>query len=274
MAYENVSLDTTHTDLEKTTRNQLHGFMHGWRQWVQRLLKSKNISGLLIQRLAVYLGKSSQANRTKLRQLLRKRLELKPIELRHFFHTPIGATLLHTISSFIHSGSDRDGRSVLQEVLLQTAADPKGLSVLNLLHKFPTDIEFNTDRMASAAKQVELLLKATKGMVNTISQLAAAEAITAPMIDFSALPDIRCPGEFKVEQQIITLKDPKRGLRQLQVVLYRPQPWRPGKVPVVIISHGLGARPHSFADYAQHLASYGYVVAIPQHPGSDFGQIQ
>ncbi|NET40039.1 MAG: dienelactone hydrolase, partial [Cyanothece sp. SIO1E1] len=35
-----------------------------------------------------------------------------------------------------------------------------------------------------------------------------------------------------------------------------------------------GASPHSFADYAQHLASYGYVVAIPQHPGSDFGQIQ
>lgn len=31
------------------------------------------------------------------------------------------------------------------------------------------------------------------------------------------------------------------------------------------MSHGLGSKPEDFAEDAQHLASHGYVVAIPQH---------
>ena len=41
------------------------------------------------------------------------------------------------------------------------------------------------------------------------------------------------------------------------------------KTPVVIISHGLSSRPEDFEKYAKHLASYGFMVAVPQHPGSD-----
>ena len=36
-----------------------------------------------------------------------------------------------------------------------------------------------------------------------------------------------------------------------------------------MFSHGLASRPEDYAAGLKHLASYGYVVAAPQHPGSD-----
>ena len=41
------------------------------------------------------------------------------------------------------------------------------------------------------------------------------------------------------------------------------------RFPLVIVSHGLASRPEDFEEIAQHLASYGFAVALPQHPGSD-----
>ena len=40
------------------------------------------------------------------------------------------------------------------------------------------------------------------------------------------------------------------------------------------MSHGLGSRPENFVQRAEQLASYGYVVALPQHPGSDHQYIE
>ncbi|MEW6491384.1 MAG: alpha/beta fold hydrolase [Cyanobacteriota bacterium] len=40
------------------------------------------------------------------------------------------------------------------------------------------------------------------------------------------------------------------------------------------MSHGLGANRQSFAYLAQQLASYGFAVAVPEHPGSNTEQVQ
>nr|WP_272819040.1 hypothetical protein [Scytonema hofmannii] len=44
--------------------------------------------------------------------------------------------------------------------------------------------------------------------------------------------------------------------------------------PIIVISHGLGSDRTSFAYLARHLASYGFVVAVPEHPGSNAQQLQ
>ncbi len=41
---------------------------------------------------------------------------------------------------------------------------------------------------------------------------------------------------------------------------------------IIVISHGLGSDRTSFAYLAEHLASYGFVVAVPEHPGSNSKQ--
>jgi dienelactone hydrolase len=53
-----------------------------------------------------------------------------------------------------------------------------------------------------------------------------------------------------------------------------PGAWRDippavGSFPVVVVSHGLGGNRFNFSLHAAHLASWGYVVAVPQHPVRD-----
>ena len=75
-------------------------------------------------------------------------------------------------------------------------------------------------------------------------------------------------GTYGIKQQTWNLTDGSRD-RSFYVNVYQPEQWRPGKTPVVIISHGLGSRPEDFTDKAKHLASHGFFVVLPQHPGSD-----
>ena len=44
--------------------------------------------------------------------------------------------------------------------------------------------------------------------------------------------------------------------------------------PVIVISHGLGSDRTSFTYLAEQLASYGFAVAVPEHPGSNAKQLQ
>ncbi|HEY9807615.1 MAG TPA: hypothetical protein V6D04_13680, partial [Candidatus Obscuribacterales bacterium] len=48
----------------------------------------------------------------------------------------------------------------------------------------------------------------------------------------------------------------------------------PYPAPVIVISHGLGSDRTTFDYLAKHLASYGFVVALPEHLGSNAGQLQ
>ena len=41
-----------------------------------------------------------------------------------------------------------------------------------------------------------------------------------------------------------------------------------GPFPIVIFSHGSGGQPQFYSFFAKHLASWGFVVAAPSHPGN------
>jgi predicted dienelactone hydrolase len=43
----------------------------------------------------------------------------------------------------------------------------------------------------------------------------------------------------------------------------------PGKHPVIVFSHGLGASRTSYGYFGNHMASWGYIVVAPSHAGSD-----
>ena len=69
----------------------------------------------------------------------------------------------------------------------------------------------------------------------------------------------------------MTFDDRKRN-RTFPTDLYLPSLSTPR--PLIVISHGLGSDRSSFAYLAQHLASYGFAVAVPEHPGSDANHLQ
>ncbi|MGK7874040.1 MAG: alpha/beta hydrolase [Xenococcaceae cyanobacterium] len=229
--------------------------------------------GTINKELDFYLRRVSEEDQAKFREALLKREDINPVQLYRFLSTPMGEEILTQIGNLINIQGGRNGKYGIRAAVFQAAADPEGLTILNFMRKFPTNMQLNTDNILEVAELVETVVSATRVMIEEMSNLAAAEAAAEDPVDFSTLPDIRLPGEFSVVKQTLTLIDQSRD-RKFQVDLYKPQRWRPGKTPVVVISHGLASSPEDFGKRAQHLASYGYLVALPQHPGSDFTQLQ
>jgi len=224
--------------------------------------------GTINKELEFYLQRVSAEEQAKFREVLLAKGDLNPVEVSRFFNSPMGEAFLQQMGNMINIPGGGNGKYPIRGALVEAAADPEGLSMLNFMRKFPTDIQFNTDNIVEVVKLGELLKTATKVMVEEVAQLSAAETAAAKPINFSQLPDLSKPGEYGYEKQTITLIDESRH-RQFLVEIYKPTRWRAGKTPVVVGSHGLSSNPEHFKIQAEHLASYGYLVVLPQHIGSD-----
>ena len=66
-----------------------------------------------------------------------------------------------------------------------------------------------------------------------------------------------------------TVRDAERGK---DVAISVEYPTRPGAYPLIIFSHGFGARPNAYVGLSSHWASQGYVVIRPAH--TDAGRLQ
>ncbi len=229
--------------------------------------------GTVNKELDFYLSGVTPEQREQFREALLKRSDADPVQIYRFFKTSIGEAILEGIGDLIEIQGGSNGKYALRGAIFQAATDPEGLTLLNVLRKFPTNIQLDTEQIFSVADKVEQAVNITTAMVEEVSKLSAREARKDKSIDFATWLDLRVPGSFKVEQQVLTLKDKSRD-RLLTVYLYKPQRWRSPKTPVVIISHGLASRPQDFGKRAEHLASHGYLVVLPQHSGSDLSRLQ
>jgi len=228
--------------------------------------------GKINKELGFYLQGLTAEQQEQLRTVLTQTYDLNPVQVYRFFRTPTGEEMLGIIGNLINIQGGINGQYAIRGALVQAAADPDGLSLLNFIRKFPTNMELNTDRLFAVGALLEKVVDSTGLMEQELGKLSAKLAAMETPVDFSTLPDIRQPGRFGVEKQTITLTDETRK-RVLNIDLYLPRNSRPGKTPVVVISHGLASRPLDFEAISRHLASYGYFVAVPQHPGSDWDQV-
>ncbi|MDJ0900636.1 MAG: alpha/beta hydrolase [Xenococcus sp. MO_188.B8] len=216
---------------------------------------------------------ANEEDKERFREILLKRAEIDPILFSRLLRTEMGEDLLSRWGQHIAIQGGRNGKYALRGALIQSAFDENGLSLINILRHLPTNIEIDLRRALSLANRVDLIITATNFFHDEIVRLAQQEVVNAESVDFAKLPDLRQPGEFGVEKKQWILRDRSRD-RNFEVDVYQPEAWRAGQTPVVIISHGLSSSPQNFGYYAEHLASYGYVVAVPQHPGSDSQQLQ
>ena len=124
------------------------------------------------------------------------------------------------------------------------------------------------ETIAGAAKAGEKAIAATETITSTLRSLSAKEAAAQPKVNFNSLPNPAKPGPFSVRKEVWNLVDASRQ-RSFYVDVYIPEKNTAAQIPVILFSHGLASRPEDYAAGLKHLASYGYVVAAPQHPGSD-----
>jgi predicted dienelactone hydrolase len=218
-----------------------------------------------------------------LRKVLVSPAELSPVAVSQFLYTPQGEILLKRLGQVIQPDSrDRDSAFyAIRAALILASADKAGLSPLNVLQKFPTrGIRIDLLRSLDIARDLQQLVSRTNQFTATINQQAQQATGDSP-----PLPELAVKGPLNWKKTSINLIDRSRGTvlaagnqqRIFPANIYFPQfrnQRAAGSVPVVVISHGLGSDRNTFAYLAEYLASNGFIVAVPEHPGSNAKQIQ
>ena len=233
-------------------------------------LKTYAEEGKLSKQLTNYfnLAGASEEDRAAFREALTTRVEIDPLLLSRALNTEEGERLLEYFGQVINVQGGRNGKFSIRGALVQSALEPEGLTLLNVLNNFSTNVQINVTQAIKLARLIDTVVQATYLFAEEVGRLAQAEAEQAQPVDFSQLPDIRQPGKYQVAKQRWNLTDTQRN-RRFYVDVYQPQQGLSEQNSVIIISHGLSSKPEDFQKRAEHLASYGYVVALPQHPGSD-----
>ncbi len=251
--------------------------------------------GTMDSAFAVYAQYAKPEDLKQLRSILLTRADLSAVALSQFLYSPQGEVLLKRLGQVIQPESRLSGFSALRAALILAAVDDDGLTLLNVLRKFPTrglriDVEKSLEIVSTLQRTVGQVQRAADAVVQQAEQ-EAQEPVNIPQGRFA---DLRQRGAFNVRKQTLPLIDRQRAAifstgsgegqspasrlgRSLTVDIYVPVPRLPRPIehyPVIVISHGLGSNRTTFAYLADHLASHGFAVLVPEHPGSNTKQFK
>ncbi|MEO0925963.1 MAG: alpha/beta hydrolase [Cyanobacteria bacterium J06643_13] len=201
------------------------------------------------------------------------------LAIAQFLYSFQGEKILERVSKVVKTKARQPGFYALRSALILAAADSNsGLTPLNVLKNFPTDV-----LRVDSRQGLEIFNNLSKVVQQNALAIAAVEqqAIKERQEAAVAGSDVRKvrnlnllnPGKYSYQRQMLTMNDRRRE-RNFPVELYLPQRDRQSKLPLVVISHGLGSDLTTFSYFAEHLASHGFAVAVPEHPGSSASQIE
>jgi predicted dienelactone hydrolase len=259
--------------------------------------------GTIDDDLAVYAQYGDEKQLAQLQRALVARADVDLVTVAQFLYTPQGEVLLKRLGQVIQPETRDSGFKAIRAALILAAADPEGLTFLSILRRFPTrglriDVAQSLQIAADVGQLIDQTQRATAAVTQAALQEQATDSIASPLLD------LRQRGSFTWQKQTLALVDPSRSAlrnptlagavapsaqavlsevlpdgavsgRSIPVDLYLPnQTQSQSPVPVVVISHGLGSDRTTFAYLAIHLASYGFAVLVPEHPGSNAARLQ
>lgn len=229
-------------------------------------------TGKVDDELAAYTQYADKKQLTQLREVLLTPIPLTAVQVSQFLYTPIGETLLKNLGEVVQQDSGISGFYAIRASLILAAAEPQGLTLLNVLRRFPSrTISINLPRSLEIAAAFERLVNQTQRAIALINQQSSQEIAKTFVAGEVSVRELLRPGNFKWQRRTIILNDISRT-RTFPADIYLPL--TSVSRPVIVISHGLGSDRTSFAYLAEYLASYGFVVAVPEHPGSNAEQLQ
>jgi predicted dienelactone hydrolase len=224
--------------------------------------------GTVEEDLAFFLSLVKPEDYPPLQKALTEKAEVDPLMVSRFFNSDIGEDILERLGKAITLLRGGNGMSILRAGLVNAAFSEDGLSLLSVLEQLPANIQIHGEKVLGAERATKRVIAATERLDSVMRRLTAEEAAGNPPADFAAMTDLRRPGALAVSKEVWNLTDASRN-RSFYVQVYSPTQLPAGPVPVLLFSHGLASSPDDFAEAMQQLASHGYVVAAPQHPGSD-----
>jgi predicted dienelactone hydrolase len=243
-----------------------------------RALETYAQEGVLTEDLVSYARFVKPNQLEQLRQGLLQKVELSPVAISQFLYSPPGELLLERVSRLVQTGSGQGSFYALRSTLILAANDPQGLTPLSILRHYPNrEVVVNVEEIVGLVDAANRFLKQTDAVTKEIQTLSK----TSPLSDTQTKQLIRFkqPGPLTWTKINLPLQDSTEKrlrytgkARTFVTDVYLPVTDQPQ--PLVIISHGLNSDRESYAYLAQHLASYGFAVAVPEHPGSNKQQLQ
>ena len=216
---------------------------------------------------------ANESQLAEIRSALQAKAEISQVTIAQFLYTPQGEVLLRRLGRLIQTKARQPGFYAIRAALILAASDPEGLTIVNVLRKFPTyGIRIDIARGLAIANELTSLINRSNQTIAGVAQLSEAQAALEPPIPAAVMLQPQLPGPYTWKKSSVTLTSPNRD-RTFYMDIYLPQRIRQ-PAPVVVISHGLGSDRIAFQYLAKHLASYGFAVAVPEHPGSNAQQIQ
>lgn len=238
-------------------------------------------TGKLNNELKTYFQYAPKEQLTQLREVLLTPIPLNNVEISQFLYTPIGENLLEKLENIIQgeSGNTKVGNTsrtsgfyAMRAALILAASNSKEFTILDILEKFPSNkISIDLARSWEMALEVRALVNQTRKAIALINTKSKEETKIASDISAIIATNLGRQGKYTWEKRTISLNDIKRS-RQFKADIYLPQV--NAARPVIVISHGLGSDRTSFVYLANYLASHGFVVAVPEHPGSNAEQLE
>ncbi len=238
-------------------------------------------NGSLSPTLKTYSKFLKPAQLQDLREALKKRIELSSDVISQFLYTPTGEKMLERASTLVKAKSQVSSMQALRSAMILASTDSQGLTVLSLLRNYPdSGIQLDVAQGIEVFQSIRKLVQQTNTSISLVQQRSDLAAKSSPSARSAELFALRKAGSFAWDVIPLTLTDnrPQRmqlsGLpREFAADIYLPKLIRPAPMPIVVISHGLGSGRAAFKYFAEHLASHGFVVAVPEHPGSSDRQI-
>ena len=239
-------------------------------------LKTFAETGQSPEELDTYLNYLPPQARSQFQEVLTRQFPVSPVAVSQVTYSSIGEDFLSRLGQVIQTPSGLNGEQAIRAALIVAASQPEGMSVLNILEAFPTaGIHIDGGELLNLQSELAGYFNYRDAALAAIRKQSIAEtAATVDTVNWETVPDLTTQGNISFDKTTLKLRNQFQGIpndapRIFEVDLYVPQSVTSSRLPLVVISHGLGSSRVEFAAMAAHLASYGFAVAVPEHPGSN-----
>ncbi len=221
--------------------------------------------------LANYARRFNKQELAAIRKTLQSSAAIEQVALANFLYTPQGEAILHRLGEVVRTRS-HPGFFALRASLILAAREEGGISPIGFLRAFPTDsLVIDADQGLRMMRELNQLTNVTSSALSLIETQYRKEISVSVRAHQNPLHSPGHTGPYFWEHSTLALSDANRD-RAFDVDLHLPT--TDESVPLIIISHGLGSDRTSYRYLAEHLASHGFAVASPEHPGSNASYIQ
>ncbi len=189
--------------------------------------------------------------------------------LTRMLNSNSGKELLFDLGKIVRLPDGTNGREAIKTGLFSASANLLDFTPINILRSFPGDIYIDVEEVFKVLNQSEKFIKSEIALIKHLensrldSSSKMAETASNQLNDISQ--KVAKAGSFAVSNQVIKHFDISRK-RRFTTKLYIPKtdPAVTAKIPLVIVATGMGLNQDFMAFLANHLASHGFAVGVPE----------